>query len=101
MSGGQRYFEDTHGMSYEDWKFHVKRNEVNSDTPGHDAMAKRMVSAHWASLTEDMALRYIEGILEATPPTHVINSFTTRRWQAEQIYNLVYLGVLPDNRGGT
>ena len=71
------------------------------DMPGHELMTQRMISAHWASLSEDVALRYIEGILEATPPTHVLNSFTTRRWQAEQIYNLVYLGVLPDNRGGT
>ena len=31
MGSGQTYFEDTYGMSWEDWKFHCKgKDEANT-----------------------------------------------------------------------
>ena len=98
MSGGQRYFEDTHGMSHEDWKFHAKGKEVNDDMPGHELMSKRMIHAHFESLTEDKRLRYIEQLLYIRPPQSVIESFMETRWRAERIYDLVYNGVIPEEK---
>ena len=98
MSGGQRYFEDTHGMSHEDWKFHAKGEEMNDDMPGHELMTQRMISAHWASQTEPMAKRHIAQVLYLTPPLAVIASFTELEWRAQKLYDLMVNGVIPEEK---
>ena len=69
-----------------------------SEMPGHELMAKRMISAHWASLSEDMAKRHILQVLYLTPPLAVIASFTELEWRAEKLYDLMVNGVIPEDK---
>ena len=66
------------------------------DMPGHELMSKRMINAHWASLTEDMAKRHIAQVLYLTPPLAVIASFTELEWRAQKLYDLMFDGVIPE-----
>ena len=69
-----------------------------SEMPGHELMAKRMISAHWASLTEDMAKRHIAQVLLLTPPQSVIASFTELTWRTQKLYDLYCNGVIPEEK---
>ena len=67
-----------------------------NETPGHDAMAKRMVRDHWSRVTSDRRLELIEAILLDDPPIH--RQWDYAKWQAERIIELIDNGVIPEDK---